>query len=58
MFGTKYWAELAFNWYVEMPPEKKVYFKEVLAKTEYAKWASQKLRQVARKELKILSGFK
>lgn len=57
-FGTKYWAELAFNWYVEIPPEKKMYFKESLVIIENAKWASQKLRQMARKELKLLSGFK
>ena len=58
-FGSKYWAELAFNWYDEILPEKKVYFKEMLEKIEHAKWASQKLRHRAKKELKLLrrSGF-
>jgi len=54
-FGTKYWAELAFNWYDEIPLEKKVYLKESLKNVENAKWASQKLRHRARKELKLLS---
>ena len=53
-FGSKYWAELAFKWYEEIPLEKKVYFTESLTKIENAKWASQKLRHMAKKELKKL----
>jgi len=53
-FGTKYWAELAFNWYDEILLEKKVCLKESLEYVENAKWASQKLRHRARKELKLL----
>ncbi|SMD16450.1 hypothetical protein [Sporomusa malonica] len=51
-FGTKHWAEKAFEWYDELLPEKKQHLRDSLTKLETAKWASQKLRQKAKKELK------
>lgn len=53
-FGTNYWAELAFKWFDEMPFEKKIYLNESLILVKNAKWASQKLRHKAMKELKYL----
>ena len=58
-FGTKHWAEKAFEWYDELLPEKKAYLTESLVKLKTAQWASQKLRHKAMKELKkmgVLNG--
>lgn len=54
-FGSEYWAELAFKWYEKLPSEDKVLLKGSLLTISDAKWASQKLRHKAKKELKIIS---
>ena len=51
LFGSTYWAELALEWYDEMPLENRVYFRSHLIQLKDAKWASQMLRHRARKEL-------
>ncbi len=52
--GADYWAELAFRWYHEIPVEKKRALKDSICKVSDAKWASQKIRQKAEKELRGL----
>ena len=48
--GSEYWAKLAFDWYQELPQEIKISLVDSLANIVTAKWASQKLRQKAKKE--------
>lgn len=49
--GSDYWAELAFQWYDELPEKQKTQLKATLLKINSAKWASQKTRHKAKKEL-------
>ena len=51
---SDYWAELAFNWFKELSAKEKHSMKEALSVIVDAKWASQKVRHLARKELKRL----
>ena len=53
--GSEYWAELAFKWFEDLPIEKKVYLKDSLVGITNAKWASQKLRHKAEREVEKLS---
>ena len=48
---SEYWAELAFKWFDELPIEKKELLRDSLIKITKAKWASQKLRHRAIKEI-------
>lgn len=51
--GSSYWAELAFRWYDGLNMEQKKLLRGSLEKLSNAKWASQKLRQKAQKEMKL-----
>lgn len=51
-FGTTYWAEMAFCWYDELPIKEKIKLKDSLKQIKNEKWASQKLRHKAMKEMK------
>lgn len=53
-FGSDYWAKLAFKWYEELPTGDKVLLKASLLTLSDAKWASQKLRHKAKRELKTI----
>ena len=53
--SSVYWAELALEWYDELPTEKKMQLKDSLEKIKTAKWASQKLRHKAMKEIAKLN---
>ena len=53
-FESDYWATLAFSWYDEFPFEKKISLIDTLTSIKNAKWASQKLRHRAMRELKAL----
>jgi hypothetical protein len=50
--GSEYWAELAFDWYQELPEKTKYSLIDSISKIIDAKWASQKLRQNAKKEMR------
>lgn len=52
---SEYWAELAFKWFDEIPIEKKEILRDSLIKITNAKWASQKLRHRAIKEISKLA---
>ena len=52
--GSDYWTELAFAWYSELDEDKKKQLEGSLEEMTTAKWASQKNRQRAKKELKAL----
>ncbi|MBA4496475.1 hypothetical protein ACFO25_10480 [Paenactinomyces guangxiensis] len=56
-FGTEYWAELAFKWYEKLPPKDKALLKASLLTISDVKWASQKLRHKAKRELKTISQY-
>jgi hypothetical protein len=51
-FGTEYWAVLAFEWYSELPIEKKKLLRESLSKIVEQKMVNQKLRHNVMRELK------
>lgn len=52
---SNYWAELAFTWYEDLSNGKKFKLKDTLTSVGNEKWASQKLRQKIKKELRFLS---
>ncbi len=54
---SEYWADLAFRWLGEIPEEGRISLEDSVARIADAGWASQKLRQKAKKELKRL-GYK
>lgn len=56
-FGTKHWAEMAFQWYDKLPTNKKKELEELLVSIKNAKWATQQLRHKAQKELKRLAQY-
>jgi hypothetical protein len=49
--GSTYWADLALNWFVELPLFEKHQLLDSLAGASTAKWASQKLRHRVNREL-------
>ena len=51
---SEYWADLAFRWLGEIPAEGRISLEDSVARIADAGWASQKLRQKAKKELKRL----
>ena len=50
--GSDYWAKLAFVWYDELSVAVKKEFSDTMSETANATWASQNLRQKAKRELK------
>lgn len=56
--GSDYWAELAFKWYYELSNKQKIELKATIFKVYNAKWASQKTKHTARKELAKLRKIK
>jgi hypothetical protein len=52
---SDYWAGLALSWLKEMPPQIKKKLLNEITEVSRAKWASQKTRMVAKRELKVLS---
>lgn len=53
--GSDYWATLAFDWFDLFSREHKLHLLDALSNVVNAKWASQKNRQKAKRELKRLS---
>lgn len=51
---SDYWAELALNWFVELPIKEKEKLLSSLSNIINARWTSQKLRHRAKKELNML----
>ena len=49
--GSEYWAELALEWYDEVPSEKREILRDSFIKITKAKWSSQKLKHRAIKEI-------
>ena len=52
--GSNYWAELAFAWYDSFCDIEKKEFVDILSNVMNSKWASQKIRQKAKKELRFI----
>lgn len=55
--ASDYWAGLALVWLVELSEDEKVNFFDQLAAVSEAKWASQKTRQIAKREIKYLQAM-
>ena len=53
--GSDYWAALAFGWFDMFSEEDKLRLRDALLKVMKAKWASQKIRQKAKRELNKLN---
>jgi hypothetical protein len=52
--GSEYWTSLAFTWFDELSVTQKQQLIESLAVVSKARWASQKLRQKAVREIRKL----
>lgn len=49
--GADYWAQLAFNWYDQFSDSEKVMYEDIFYEVVSSKWASQRTKQKARREL-------
>lgn len=50
--GSDYWANLALDWYRDLPEGNKLQLQNSLKTVSKAKWASQELRQATLREIK------
>lgn len=51
---SEYWAELALDWFIDLPQSEQKELLEFLIKISDVRWASQKLRHKVKKEIRSI----